>query len=190
MGLRSLGYKPLQKYDKKLIVPTENDKIFRKQLLQGYVHDPGAAMCGGVGGHAGLFSNAFDLAALMHMYLDGGKYAGQQWLSTDEVKEFTRACFYCPTNRRGLCFDKPEMNEKKDSPVTRECSAESFGHSGFTGTLVWADPKNGLVFVFLSNRVYPDATENKLAKSGIRGQIHKLLYEAINEAKPIGELLK
>ncbi len=190
MGLRSLGYKPLNEYEKKCIAPTENDKIFRKQIIQGYVHDPGAALCGGVGGHAGLFSNAFDLAALMQMYLDKGKYAGKQWLDSNVVKEFTQACFYCPKNRRGLCFDKPETDEKKDSPVTKECSPQSFGHSGFTGTLVWADPKNGLVFVFLSNRVYPDASENKLAKSGIRGQIHKLLYEAISEAKPVSEILK
>jgi len=190
MGLRSLSYKPLKQYEKGMIVPTENDKIFRKQLLQGYVHDPGAALCGGVGGHAGLFSNAFDLAALMQMYLDKGKYAGKQWLDSNVVKEFTQACLYCPKNRRGLCFDKPETDEKKDSPVAKECSPQSFGHSGFTGTLVWADPKNGLVYVFLSNRVYPDANENKLAKSGIRGQIHKLLYEAIGEAKPISEILK
>ena len=154
------------------------------------MHDQGAALCGGVGGHAGLFSNAFDLAALMQMYLDKGKYAGRQWLDSNVVKEFTQACTYCPKNRRGLCFDKPETDAKKDSPVTKECSAESFGHSGFTGTLVWADPKNGLVYVFLSNRVYPDANENKLAKSGIRGQIHKLLYEAISEAKPVSEILK
>ncbi len=190
MGLRSLSYSPLEYCEKKDIVPTENDKTFRKQLVHGYVHDPGAAMCGGVGGHAGLFSNAFDLAQLMQMYLDKGKYAGKQWLDSNVVKEFTQACLYCPKNRRGLCFDKPETDEKKDSPVTKECSPKSFGHSGFTGTLVWADPKNGLVYVFLSNRVYPSADENKLAKSGIRGQIHKLLYEAINDAKPVKELLK
>jgi beta-N-acetylhexosaminidase len=190
MGLQTMTYKPRNYFDKNMIAPTENDKVFRKQIVRGYVHDQGAALCGGVGGHAGLFSNAFDLAALMQMYLDKGKYAGRQWLDSNVVKEFTRACLYCPKNRRGLCFDKPEMDEKKDSPVAKECSAESFGHSGFTGTLAWADPKNGLVFVFLSNRVYPDAGENKLAKSGIRGQIHKLLYEAISEAKPVDEILK
>jgi beta-N-acetylhexosaminidase len=190
IGLRSLSYKPLEFCDKVMIAPTENDKVFRKQVLQGYVHDQGAALCGGVGGHAGVFSNAFDLASLMQMYLDKGKYAGKQWLDSNIVKEFTQACLYCPKNRRGLCFDKPETDEKKDSPVTKECSPESFGHSGFTGTLVWADPKNGLVFVFLSNRVYPDVGENKLAKSGIRGQIHKLLYEALSEAKSPMEILK
>lgn len=190
MGLRSLCYKPLLTFDKKNIVPTENDTKFRKQLLQGYVHDPGAALLGGVAGHAGLFANATDLAALMQMYLNKGKYAGKQWLDSNTVKEFTQACLYCPKNRRGLSFDKPEPDFKKESPVTKACSVLSFGHSGFTGTLVWADPENGLVYVFLSNRVYPNADENKLAKSGIRTQIHKLFYDAIDEAKPLAELLK
>jgi beta-N-acetylhexosaminidase len=190
MGLQSLRYKPLIFFDKKNIVPTENDIKFRKQLIQGYVHDPGAALLGGVGGHAGLFANATDLAALMQMYLDKGKYMGKQWLDSNVVKEFTRKCLYCPKNRRGLCFDKPETDPKKESPVTKECSPLSFGHMGFTGTIVWADPANGLVYIFLSNRVYPNADENKLAKSGIRTKIHKLFYEAINDAKPITDLLK
>jgi len=190
IGLQSLRYKPLIYFDKKQIVPTENDTKFRKQLIQGYVHDPGAALLGGVGGHAGLFANAIDLATLMQMYLNKGNYAGKQWLDSNTVKEFTQACLYCPKNRRGLCFDKQEPDTKKESPVTKDCSLQSFGHMGFTGTIVWADPANGLVFVFLSNRVYPNADENKLAKSGIRSQIHKLLYEAISEAKPMDELLK
>jgi beta-glucosidase-like glycosyl hydrolase/CubicO group peptidase (beta-lactamase class C family) len=190
MGLQSLCYKPLLFFNKKNIIPTENDNKFRKQLIQGYVHDPGAALLGGVGGHAGLFADATDLATLMQMYLNRGKYAGKQWLDSNTVNEFTQKCLYCPKNRRGLCFDKPETDTKKESPVTKACSPQSFGHSGFTGTLVWADPENGLVFVFLSNRVYPNADENKLAKSGIRSQIHKLFYEALDEAKPIVELLK
>jgi len=190
MGLRSLCYKPLNYFDRKQIVPTENDTKFRKQLVQGYVHDPGAALLGGVGGHAGLFTNTTDLAVLMQMYLDKGKYAGKQWLDSNVVKEFTQKCLYCPKNRRGLCFEKPENDPKKESPVARECSPQSFGHAGFTGTIVWADPANGLVYVFLSNRVYPNADENKLAKSGIRTKIQKLFYEAIDEAKPFVELLK
>lgn len=181
MGLRNLHYLPMDYFEKSQVAPTENDVKFRKQVVRGYVHDPGAALSGGVGGHAGLFGNAMDMAALMQMYLNKGNYAGKQWLDSNTVKQFTQACTFCPDNRRGLCFDKPETNEKKDSPVTKECSPESFGHSGFTGTLVWADPKNELVYIFLSNRVYPSADENKLAKSGIRGQIHKLFYEAITE---------
>ncbi len=190
MGLRNLHYLPLDHFPKMQIAPTENDRKFRKQVVHGYVHDQGAALCGGVGGHAGLFGNAFDVAALMQMYLDKGNYAGKQWLDSSVVRQFTRECLFCPDNRRGLCFDKPETNAKKDSPVTAECSPEGFGHSGFTGTMVWADPTNGLVYVFLSNRVYPSADENKLAKSGIRGQIHKLFYEAVSEAVSTDRILK
>ncbi|HEY1040338.1 MAG TPA: glycoside hydrolase family 3 N-terminal domain-containing protein [Bacteroidia bacterium] len=176
----SLTYKPRESFSLKRIVPTENDLKFRKQLLRGDVHDQGAAMMGGIAGHAGLFGNAEDVAAIMQMLMNEGIYNNQQLLSKEIVDEFTRACTYCPTNRRGLCFDKPEPDEKKDSPVTKECSLLSFGHSGFTGTFAWADPVNGLVYVFLSNRVYPDSEKNKLAKSGIRGKIHKLLYEAVS----------
>lgn len=190
MQLRSLRYQPLNYFQKNNIAPTENDTKFRKQLIQGYVHDQGAALLGGVGGHAGLFGNAFDVAQLMQLYLNEGKYEGRQWLKANVVDDFTRACFYCPKNRRGLCFDKPEPELKKESPVTREASLQSFGHMGFTGTMVWADPANGLVYVFLSNRVYPDADDNRLSKSGIRGKIHQLLYDALDEAKPLTQLLK
>jgi beta-N-acetylhexosaminidase len=183
MGLYNLRYHPLRYFPKAQIAPTEEDKKWRKQLVHGYVHDHGAALSGGVGGHAGLFGNAFDLAQLMQMYLDKGSYAGRQWLDSNVVKQFTRECLFCPDNRRGLCFDKPETDSTKDSPVTTECSPEGFGHSGFTGTMAWADPANGLVFVFLSNRVYPGAEENKLAKSGIRGMIHQLFYQAVAEAR-------
>jgi len=177
LGL-ALSYKPLNYFSINQIAPSENDKIFRKQLVQGYVHDPGAALLGGVAGHAGLFGNALDLAKLMQMYLNKGELNGVRIIDSNVVKNFT-ACRFCPNNRRGLCFEKPEPDVKKDSPVNSECSAESFGHSGFTGTFAWADPKNNLVMVFLSNRVYPNADENKLAKSGIRGKIHKAFYDAL-----------
>jgi beta-glucosidase-like glycosyl hydrolase/CubicO group peptidase (beta-lactamase class C family) len=177
LGINIL-YNPLTTNSKTQIAPTEKDKSFRKQTIQGYVHDPGAALLGGVAGHAGLFSNAFELAKLMQLYLNKGELNGTKILDSNVVKDFT-SCHYCPKNRRGLCFEKPELDQKKDSPVTAECSAESFGHAGFTGTLAWADPKNKLVFVFLSNRVYPTATENKLVKLGIRSKIHKIFYEAI-----------
>jgi beta-glucosidase-like glycosyl hydrolase/CubicO group peptidase (beta-lactamase class C family) len=174
-----ISYQPLSEFDKDDICPTENDKIFRKQQVRGYVHDPGAAMMGGVAGHAGLFANAEELAKVMELFLNKGMYQGKCILDSNVVKDYTR-CHFCPNNRRGLCFEKPETNPKKDSPVTAECSPESFGHAGFTGTLAWADPKNKLVFVFLSNRVYPDAEVNKLAKLGIRGKIHSKLYEWVN----------
>jgi len=177
LGLR-LTYLPLDYFPKTQIAPTENDKKFRKQLVQGYVHDPGAALLGGVSGHAGLFGNALDVAKLMQLYLNKGELNGNRILDSNVVNDFT-ACHFCPNNRRGLCFDKPETDLKKENPVTPECSPESFGHAGFTGTFAWADPKNELVYVFLSNRVYPDIIPNNLAKSEIRGKIHKAFYEAV-----------
>ena len=178
-----LTYLPLNVYPISLIAPTENDTKFRKQLLRGYVHDQGAALLGGVAGHAGLFGNATDVAVVMQMLLNNGTYAGQNILNADVIKQYTSSQFL--DNRRGLCFDKPEFDDKKDSPVTGECSLASYGHSGFTGTFAWADPENGLIFVFLSNRVYPDADENKLAKLGIRGKIHKTLYDAFKISMPL-----
>lgn len=178
-----LTYLPLQVYPVSQIAPTENDTKFRKQLLQGYVHDQGAAMLGGVGGHAGLFGSATDVAIVMQMLLNNGTYGGQRFLSEGVIRQYTSSQFL--DNRRGLCFDKPEPDEKKDSPVTKECSLSSYGHSGFTGTFAWADPESGLIFVFLSNRVYPDADDNKLAKLGIRGKIHKVMYEAFKDGKTL-----
>ena len=177
----SLGlmYLPLSSYPSEQIAPTENDLKFRKQLVRGYVHDQGAALMGGVAGHAGLFGNATDVATIMQMLLNKGVYANQHILDSSIIRQYTSTHF--SDNRRGLCFDKPEFDEKKESPVTKECSLRSFGHSGFTGTFAWADPENGLIFVFLSNRVYPSADENKLAKLGIRGKIHRTLYEATKQ---------
>jgi beta-glucosidase-like glycosyl hydrolase/CubicO group peptidase (beta-lactamase class C family) len=172
-----LTYLPLGKYPAEQIAPTENDLKFRKQLVRGYVHDQGAALMGGVAGHAGLFGNANDVAIIMQMLLNKGNYSGQQVLDSSVIRQYTSSHF--SDNRRGLCFDKPEPDAKKDSPVTKECSLKSFGHSGFTGTFAWADPENDLIFVFLSNRVHPSADENKLAKLGVRGKIHRILYDAV-----------
>lgn len=172
----SLTYNPLKQYPSKLIAPTEEDTKFRKQLLRGYVHDQGAALMGGVAGHAGLFGNANDVAIVMQMLLNNGTYGGVNVLDAGVIKQYTSVQgLDC---RRGLCFDKPEFDVTKDSPVIKECSLNSFGHSGFTGTFTWADPDNGLIFVFLSNRIYPNDEENKLAKLGIRGKMHRVLYEA------------
>jgi CubicO group peptidase (beta-lactamase class C family) len=179
----NLRYNAREYFNLKNIVPTENDTKFRKQLIRGDVHDQGASMMGGIAGHAGLFGTAKDVAVVMQLLLNKGKYNGVSYISEEVVEEFTRKCAFCPKNRRGLCFDKPEQNADKDSPVTKECSAESFGHSGFTGTFTWADPANGLIIVILSNRVYPDAENKKLTKSGIRSKIHKLLYEAIENGE-------
>ena len=172
-----LTYLPLTKYPINQIAPTENDTKFRKQLVRGYVHDQGAALMGGVAGHAGLFGSAMDVAVVMQLLLNKGEYNGLQLLDSSVVRQYTSSHY--SDNRRGLCFDKPIIDETKESPVTKECSLQSYGHSGFTGTFAWADPENGLIFIFLSNRVYPSTTENKLAKLGIRGKIHRTLYEAL-----------
>lgn len=180
LGLSTMGYLPRERFELKRIVPTEYDVKFRKQLVHGDVHDQGAAMLGGVAGHAGVFSNANDLAVMMQMFMQKGEYGGERYLDSTVVNEFTR-CQYCVDNRRGVGFDKPETDPKKENPVCDCVSYLSFGHSGFTGTLTWADPQYGLVYVFLSNRVYPDAEDNKLAKSGIRTSIQKVIYEAISQ---------
>ena len=179
MGLRTMGFSPRNRFPVSRIIPTEYDSTFRKQLLRGYVHDPGAAMMGGVAGHAGLFSDANDLAVLMQMYLQKGEYAGRRYFDSNVIKQFT-SCTYCSTgNRRGLGFDKPEPDATKDSPACKSASPESFGHSGFTGTFTWVDPKYNLVYVFLSNRVAGGSAENKLAKLNIRTNIQQVIYDAI-----------
>jgi CubicO group peptidase (beta-lactamase class C family) len=175
-----LCYKPLEKFEKSSIAPTENDLVFRKQIVQGYVHDPGAAMLGGVSGHAGLFSNANDLAKFMQMLLNGGTYGGDKYLDRKQILEYT-SCMACENgNRRGMGFDKPENDTTKNGPTCKGISAESYGHTGFTGTMVWADPSTGLLYVFLSNRVYPDAVYNKLAEMDVRTNIQKAIYDAMN----------
>jgi beta-glucosidase-like glycosyl hydrolase/CubicO group peptidase (beta-lactamase class C family) len=182
MGLSTTGYLPLNRFEKSQIVPTENDKIFRRQLIHGYTHDPGAAMIGGVGGHAGLFSNANDLAKIMQCFMQMGEYGGRRFLSENVVEEFTK-CQYCvEDNRRGAGFDKPVRNGN-GGPTCSCVSYESFGHSGFTGTLAWADPDEEVVYIFLSNRVYPDASNYKLIQMDIRTRIMEVIYDAIEKSK-------
>jgi beta-N-acetylhexosaminidase len=179
LGLTTMGYLPRQRFDLSRIVPTEYDVKFRKQQIHGDVHDQGAAMMGGVGGHAGLFADANDVAVIMQLYLNKGTYGGTRYLDSALIREFTK-CQYCTSNRRGIGFDKPETDPKKESPVCDCVSYESYGHQGFTGTMTWADPASGLVYVFLSNRVYPDADDNRLLKQGTRNNILKVINEAIN----------
>lgn len=181
LGLPTLGFNPLNFYPLENIAPTERDNYFRHQLIQGYVHDMGAAMTGGVAGHAGLFSNATDLLALMQMLLNDGYYGGKQFLKPTTIKSFT-SCQFCPRNRRGAGFDKPVLS-LDGGPTSKLVSLESFGHTGFTGTQAWADPVNGINYVFLSNRVYPSAENRKLISMGIRTEIQRVIYEAVNEAK-------
>jgi|SRR5690554_1882275 len=156
--------------------PTEIDNYFRHQTIQGFVHDQGAAMLGGVAGHAGLFSNAEEVAILMQMLMNGGVYQNKRYLKEETIKEFTS--YQSPKSRRGLGFDKPEKRGK-DGPTSDKASSSTFGHLGFTGTVTWADPENELVYVFLSNRTYPSARNNLLARSKTRKILHDYFYEAI-----------
>jgi CubicO group peptidase (beta-lactamase class C family) len=179
MGLRYTRYQPLNFFSKAQIAPTENDKTFRKQLIHGYVHDPGAAMLGGVAGHAGIFSNATDLASIMQLFLNKGEYAGLKFFSEKTINDFTRVQF--PGNKRGAGFDRP--NASGGGTCDELASSVSFGHSGFTGTLAWADPKDDVIVVFLSNRVNPDQENWKLRDMGIRTKIQHVVYEAVNSRK-------
>lgn len=183
LGLATMGYHPLWHFKASQIPPTEKDTVFRRQLIDGDVHDPAAAMLGGVAGHAGLFSDASDLAVLMQMLLWKGEYGGRRYISKATVEEFTRVQFPLNHNRRGLGFDKPALDRNQEGPCSGDASPQSFGHSGFTGTFVWADPAEQLVYVFLSNRVYPDAENSKLVKLGIRTNIQQVIYSAIRKSK-------
>lgn len=180
LGLKHIFYKPLNHIERQNIAPTENDTCFRMQLLQGDVHDQMAALFGGVSGHAGLFANARDLAVLMQLLVNKGYANGRQFISEYTIQKFTSAPYVENMNRRGIGFDKPEVDPKvKLYTPAKQSSMQSFGHTGFTGTFAWADPENQLVVIFLSNRVYPDASNNKLSQNDIRTKIHELLYEAV-----------
>lgn len=179
MGLWNTGYLPLKRFDKSIIVPTELDTVFRNCLVQGFVHDPAAAMLGGVAGHAGVFTNAQSLATIMKMLLDGGMYGGKRFLKKETILKFTAQAFPGTDNRRGYIFDKPELDPQKNGPTAKSASPRTFGHTGFTGTCAWADPEHNIIFIFLSNRVYPSATNNKLAKQNIRTNLMQVLYDAL-----------
>lgn len=176
LGMATTGYLPLQKFEPSRIAPTEDDKSFRKSLLTGFVHDQGAAMHGGIAGHAGLFSTANDLAKIGQMWLQSGSYGGRQYFRPETVRTFTAQQFL--TSRRGLGWDKPLLGDPS-GPTSVLASAETFGHTGFTGTCIWADPATGLLYIFLSNRVHPDMNNSKLLDASIRPRIHDLAYQAI-----------
>ncbi|TDK42717.1 serine hydrolase domain-containing protein [Algoriphagus formosus] len=183
IGCQTLVYNPREKNLEKAIVPTEVDSLFRKTLVKGWVHDENAALKAGVSGNAGLFGTADDLAKLMLFYQNYGNVNGKQLISEKTVREFTEVQFPENENRRGLGFDKPlldnaalSLEEAYPSPLV---SAESFGHSGFTGTFVWADPVHKLTFIFLSNRVYPTRDHRKLYSLGIREALQDVFYRAV-----------
>ena len=180
LGLTSAGFKPREHFSIDRIAPTEDEKYFRLQLLRGDVHDPGAALFGGVAGHAGLFSDAYDIAVIMQMLLNGGTFNGKKYLNKETVALFT--AYHSEFSRRGYGFDKPE----KDNLIRTEpypcmlASPLTFGHTGFTGTCAWADPAYDLVFVLLSNRVNPDGGDNKkLLNMNVRGKIQDTVYKAM-----------
>ena len=181
LGLNSLTFNPREKINLKSIVPTENDRVFRKQLIRGDVHDPAAAMMGGVSGNAGLFGTANDVAVIMQMFLNKGSYGGVNYINPATVELFTKQQFPQNNNRRGLLFDKPEPDPEKTSPCAKEVSLSTFGHQGFTGTCAWADPENELIYIFLSNRVNPDAKNDKMVKLNVRTNIQSAIYQSIIE---------
>ncbi len=179
LGMYNTGYQPSRYFAKERIAPTEYDAMLRSQLVHGYVHDETAAMLGGVSGNAGLFATATDLAKLCQMWLNGGKYGDAQVLSPETVKLFTTA--KSPTCRRGLGFDKPDVEKPENSPTCDEAGAGVYGHLGFTGTVFWVDPEEELIFIFLNNRVNPSRDNAAFNKANLRPELFRQVYKAIND---------
>lgn len=178
LGANLIGFNPTRKFGLDQIPPTEMDLSFRGEIVHGYVHDQGAAMLGGVSGHAGLFSNANDVNKIMQLFIQRGFYGGQRYFDPETLDTFN-TCYYCHRNvRRGVGFDKPQLG--KSGPTCGCTSQSSFGHSGFTGTFTWADPENEIVYVFLSNRTFPDAENRLMISSNIRSDIQQAIYDAVD----------
>ena len=187
LGWTSFGFNPLGRgIDADLIAPTELDEAFRKCVVHGTVHDPGAAMQGGVGCHAGLFSNAYDLAELGEAWLRGGTLRGVEVAPADVLAEWTQRGFPEGDNRRGIVFDKPAL-DPDSGPTCDLASWESYGHTGFTGTLLWVDPAYDLVYVFLSNRTYPDASNTRLLRLDTRTEIQRVVLEHLGASSRFPE---
>ena len=176
LDLQNTAFHPLQYFPINRIMPTENDSALRHRLLRGYVHDPLAALLGGVSGSAGLFSNSRDIAVICQMLLQQGSYGGIRYFDSSTVKLFTSSSFSQADNRRGGGFDKPPLTPDKNSPTCPSASPSSFGHSGYTGTYCWIDPEKDLVYVFLSNRVHPTHKNWRISKLNIRTSILECLY--------------
>ncbi|MBC6997443.1 serine hydrolase [Cytophaga sp. FL35] len=182
LGAPTMGFTPSKKGFSNAIVPTEVDTLFRHSLTKGWVHDENASLLGGISGNAGLFAKATDLAKLMQMYMQYGVYDGKRYFSEATVKEFIKVQYPENDNRRGLGFDKPLLNNSElgleDAYPAPEVGESSFGHSGFTGTFVWADPENQLVYIFLSNRVNPSRDHRKLYSLNIRSAVQQVFYQS------------
>lgn len=183
LGCDSLVFRPALRYPREIVVPTEYDSVYRHDLTRGWVHDENASLMGGISGNAGLFGTAEDLSVLMQLYANYGTWEGRRLLDSATVKEFARVQFSENGNRRGLGFDKPLPGNAGLSPEEAYpapgASPGSFGHSGFTGTFVWADPENQLVYIFLSNRVYPSREHRGLYTLGLRTRVQQVFYEAL-----------
>jgi CubicO group peptidase (beta-lactamase class C family) len=176
LGLQQTAFNAKRNLPKAQVAPSENDTYFRYQSIQGYVHDMGAAMLGGVSGHAGLFSSANDVAIVYQMLLNGGIYKGKRYLKKSTIDLFTTK--QSGISRRGLGFDKPDL-PGRSSPCTDQASLKTYGHQGFTGTCVWADPEHDLVFVFLSNRTYPSAENKKINSMNVREKAQSYIYQSM-----------
>lgn len=185
IGAYDLGFNPYRKYPLSRIVPTEYDSLFRRQLLHGTVHDEGAAMLGGISGHAGLFATENDLMKLMELYRRMGAYGGDQIIRRDILEKYTKVQFPENNNRRGLGFDKPFLNnselDQNHAYPSKGATPESFGHSGYTGTFVWIDPEYDISYIFFSNRVYPTRNNNLLSDMNIRTNILQAVYDSVKD---------
>ncbi len=178
LGMHRTYFNPLRYVSSDEIVPSAIDQVYRKQELRGYVNDPGAAMLGGIAGHAGLFATANDIAKLLQMLLNNGEYGGERYFQGETIQEFTKYQYPLNMNRRGAGFDKPLLRDR-NGQTCESASLSSYGHSGFTGTYVWVDPAEDLIYIFLANRTYPSDEENRLSKLDIRQRIHQFLYNSI-----------
>jgi len=177
LGMQRAGYNPLYRFPKEQIVPTEVDTLFRNILLQGYVHDPGASMVGGISGHAGLFGSAYDLAIFYQMLLNGGTYGGVRYFKPETVEMFSSK--QSRTSRRGLGFDRSDAKTEYPSKLA---SANTFGHTGYTGIRLWVDKDVNLIYILLTNRVHP-VTSNKLNDLNISSRLMDTIYNVISEVK-------
>ena len=178
LGMSTTMYNPWQRGLTARCAPTEEDHYFRQRRVQGYVHDMGAAMLGGVSGHAGLFSSANDLAKLFQMLLNGGTYFDRRYLQAETIREFTTR--YPLSTRRGIGFDLKELDVRESQNMSELAGPNTFGHLGFTGTCVWADPDQNLIFIFLSNRTYPTMNNTKMGDENYRPKLQSIVYRAIS----------
>lgn len=182
LGMNDTDFRAAERLNQSYIVPSTMDKLYRKTEIKGSVHDPAAALLGGIAGHAGLFSTADDLAKILQMYLNKGTYGDEYYLHPETIATFTERNTSFPQNRRSLGFDKPEPDSTKIGPTCHNIPLSSYGHTGFTGIMAWCDPDNNLLYLFLSNRTYPDEFNTKLSEENIRTKIQEIIYQSLNHS--------